>query len=382
MTLDHYCGGVPRVLLSAIPVKRGGGVSATSTLLLGAESAKSTAVALALVVREDAKVSVPKRFPGEVFRVSSKRLVAEAQLARITRKVNPNWVLSTFGPAPLFRTRESRHAVYCAYSNLFFPEVNFWGGKSFLGRIVAKAKDRARLRWTLAADVVFLESPTLERRARELFGEHRTNFRTILPSFDAELSAELAETLRQRTNGDFRILLFSGFHPNKNWHRIPTMARHMSDMGVSDVSFVFTVDETDPNVFALISAVNQVEGFSAEAIGRVNRRRRASILRSVDCLMLLSSLESFSNNLSEAWAADLPLVLPRLEWAGVAGDAAVFVDPDDDSVAAAELAELISAARSQETLDLIRAGRRALNEMPSPEDKFQRVMDILLALET
>ena len=65
-------------------------------------------------------------------------------------------------------------------------------------------------------------------------------------------------------------------------------------------------------------------------IGRVNKDNIPSLYSQIDVVYLLSKLESFSNNIIEAWYFNKPLIVADEEWArAICENSAVYVNRDD-----------------------------------------------------
>ncbi|WP_252975980.1 glycosyltransferase [Janibacter melonis] len=72
-----------------------------------------------------------------------------------------------------------------------------------------------------------------------------------------------------------------------------------------------------------------------------------------DVLLLMSELESFSNNVTEAIATRTPLVLSDRDWArSAAGKAAVYVPPREPSTIAAGLRAALDPVDLERRLDI------------------------------
>jgi glycosyltransferase involved in cell wall biosynthesis len=104
-------------------------------------------------------------------------------------------------------------------------------------------------------------------------------------------------------------------------------------------------------------------------VGPVAKDQLLSVYSQVDFVFLLSKLESFSNNIIEAWHFGKPLVVSNEEWAkALCGDAAIYVDRDSPC----SIAEvLIETARHPARIDaVVSAGRNQLQRFPAISERI------------
>lgn len=74
---------------------------------------------------------------------------------------------------------------------------------------------------------------------------------------------------------------------------------------------------------------NDVEDM-VSLVGPISKGQIPSLYNKIDFVFLLSKLESFSNNIIEAWHYKRPLIIAREDWAiSLCGKSAFYVDRDD-----------------------------------------------------
>src|SRR5690606_26524984 len=118
--------------------------------------------------------------------------------------------------APILPIKGIPQVVRTVYSNLYFPEINFWGSYPFFTRIKKKAIDYFRLRGTLKADGLVFENKSMQDRAGSLFKYDCKRTVFIQPSvtlFDESNSYPNFEKLMAIQR--FKILYLSSWHLNK-----------------------------------------------------------------------------------------------------------------------------------------------------------------------
>ncbi len=102
----------------------------------------------------------------------------------------------------------------------------------------------------------------------------------------------------------------------------------------------------------------------------------AELYNAIDCVILPSRLESFSNTIAEAWSMDRPLLISDLDWAhSLCEDGAIYIDVNDaDKVALTLLRLRQDPDLRQQTVS---AGARVLKSYPTSSERFQNTLQIL-----
>ena len=158
--LGARCSAV-KILLNFIPLKSGGGVQVGLDFI---EQAKQHGLRHEwfLVATSGTPIAACRGSSNfHVAKVIRNNLAARLWFEHIgckalLRSIKPSLVYTQFGPHwPGVRTI---NVVGCAYSNLFYPEVDFWGNLPFLERVLRKAVDvfrgrRLRTAGTAVQDV-------------------------------------------------------------------------------------------------------------------------------------------------------------------------------------------------------------------------------------
>jgi len=270
----------------------------------------------------------------------------------------------------------------CAFSNLFYPEIDFWG---YLGR-AAKAKKRlidAYRRFAVArSDYWIFQTEAIRRRAVGLCGFPRNRVCVVSPSPSHLVSPQrvdpsLAEGFDRALPNCFRFLFLNGAQPNKRIHCLPAIAQAMRSLGLRDFCFVSTMPERHSYT---VSVEQGFEEFGGSAhftnIGPVPAEAVSSLLHTTDAVCTFSRLESFSNNFVEAWKMQRSLVVTDADWAREScGTGALYVDPENAVDTAHTLAEIMADATLRSSL--VREGTKRLAEFPSPEEKTRLYLECI-----
>lgn len=276
---------------------------------------------------------------------------------RLVRDVGADAVLTLFGGG--LRAPGVVSVVGSAYSNLYFPEIDFWDGWPPLKRAAYRLRDRVRLRSTLQMDGWIFETEAIEQRAQTLFGLPASRTTTVLPAASAvALSGEADPQVRAALAAlpeACYVLFLSGWHRNKSLDLLPAVAHELRRRGHDDVRFLITAPPDDPAGAEILREAERMGvGEALCAFGSVPPAAVRAVVERCDAVALLSRLESFSNNVIEAWTLDRPLVITDAEWSrSTCGEAAEYVDTSSPAEVAAGLIRALERGRASE---LVAAG--------------------------
>ncbi|MBZ4191516.1 glycosyltransferase [Niabella beijingensis] len=363
-------------LFNFLPIKSGGGQQ-VATNFLNIMISKDLLNNSYFIVTKDTHVDfiLANANLKNVIRVNPSiiaRLKFETiDVARIIRKNNIDVVYTMFGPS-LLRSNCTT-VVGCAYSNIFYPEIPFWGSHNWLKRAKFKLIDKIRLKKTLSADGIIFENLSMQTRAHELYGYPLENTCYIPPSISAysfTKNNSINKNQYVRSSG-YNVLFFSGWHKNKNIELTPFIILELKKRGIFDVNFVITVSKDHPSSIALFNHAEKL-GVSENIIfiGPIPPEETENLFSQIDAVILLSLLESFSNNIIEAWYYKKPLLISNLEWAtSICDDAAIYVSRNDPQDISNKIIDLTRNPQKSERL--IMNGLKKLTNFPSPEQKVK-----------
>jgi glycosyltransferase involved in cell wall biosynthesis len=299
---------------------------------------------------------------------------------RALRSIRPAVVHTLFGPQWPGAAGVAS-VVGCAYSNLCYPEINFWGRLPAAQRAWREVIDHGRRRRLSQADAVVFETEDLAARAVHHLRLDARRVHVVRPS----VSSLVGEHLRHEETAarcralpaGFRVLLLSVYNPNKNFELLPRIAQVLQRRGADDTVFVITLPHTAPQLRALMKlAADLGVADRLHNIGPVPQAGCAELYRVCDAVILPSQLESFSNTIAESWAMGRPLLVSDLPWAhSLCGAGARYFRYDDPEDAAARIREL--RADAGERAALVEAGLRQLAGYPSAEQRFRQYLEIL-----
>jgi glycosyltransferase involved in cell wall biosynthesis len=262
----------------------------------------------------------------------------------------------------------------CAFSNLFYPEIDFWSDYGRAGRVKRQLVDSYRRYAVARSDYWIFQTEAIRKRAIELCGfpERRTCVVSPSPSAmvsDQSLDTATMERMNRAIPGGFRFLFLNGAQPNKRIHLLPRIAAEMLKRRCTDFCFLSTMPHEHLYTLSIVQKFKEM-GLAShfQNIGTVPHRDVPSIVHTVQAVCTFSRLESYSNNFVEAWKMERPLVVTDADWArDSCKSAALYVDPANFAQTAERLADLIATPRLQASL--VEEGKKRLQKLPSPEQK-------------
>ena len=374
------------ILLNFVPLKSGGGLQVgldfvrQAKLHGGAHRWHLVATAGTALARiEPERTVVRARM---VERTARARAWFEYVGCRaLTRRVGPAAIYTQFGPQwP--GARGCVNVVGCAYSNLFYPEIDFWRGLVRPRRFQRQLIDRVREARLRDADAVVFETQDLAERAVSVLALDAARVHVVRPSISSLVSAdahhEETHARCQAMPAGFRVLLLSAYNPNKNIELLPDIARALRDNHArSEVVFVITLPFASRAARAVLA---KAEALGVRAmvhnLGPIDPAGCAEVYRDCDAVILPSQLESFSNTIAEAWAMDRPLLISDMPWSrALCGEGAAYFAFGDAGSAAATLRDVETSAALR--MELVRRGRAMLGSYPTAEQRFRAYVHII-----
>ena len=298
---------------------------------------------------------------------------------RLLRDHDINLIYTQFGPG--WPVKGYFQIAGCAYSNLFYPELDFWGALPFHARLRKKAIDAFRLGAIKKAQVSIFETEDLAIRARNMLGldEERIKFVKASVSSLVNQNSRHPETEKRfhRVPEGNNVLLLSGYHVNKNIEFLLRVAKEIKLRGIFGVRFVLTLP---PELSQTKNLMDEVRKSGCEDlvynIGPIPQEGCCEAYRKCKFTILPSMLESFSNTIAETWEMGNPLLVSDLSWArSLCGQAAAYYKYLNVDSFIETLLGLINDDTARE--DLIIEGRKQLSTYPTSRQRFESYMSII-----
>lgn len=362
-----------KILINFGPIKSGGGQNVALNFLLGLSEVDLSDRTLVFVVasgsethrflaaQEKFRFIVAPRNP--VLRLLFERIY----ISRYIRKNRVDVVYSYFGSG-LFGPGVLQ-VCGSAESNLYYPEVDFWAEYRGFGRLKKFIVDKYRSAGIRRCQGVIYENEALLGRASRVLGV--SNGVVIRPSI-VEVCGTGEFSLEGRTQQPEQSGLFlCGWQLNKNVLAIPEIARELQQRG-QNWHFILTAPPDGSSLHRKFVGKVDECGVAelVTIVGPVAKGQLPSVYGQIDFVFLLSKLESFSNNIIEAWHFGKPLVVSNEDWAkAICGDAAIYVDRDSPCSIAEVLVETV---RNPARIDaVVSAGRSQLQRFPAISERIR-----------
>jgi glycosyltransferase involved in cell wall biosynthesis len=226
-----------------------------------------------------------------------------------------------------------------ADSNLYFPEINFWSHYKGVSRFKKWIVDSYRIWGLKRANAVIFENKIMEERSKELFALKETRF--IMPSISMDFKSKNLESFK--SNRKPQGLFLCGWQLNKNIMLIPHIALQLKKL---DIPFQFVLTAPLDNSHEHLKFVEIVKSLKVndyiKIIGPVKKEELSSLYHNINFVFLLSKLESFSNNIIEAWYYKRLLIISNELWAkSICKHAALYVERDNAMAIANEIKKVL-----------------------------------------
>jgi glycosyltransferase involved in cell wall biosynthesis len=364
-----------RILINFIPIKSGGGQQVASNFINHAP--EFCKVELVYLTTKGSHISALLDEKGAKFieiedRLLNRFLFNYFDLKKIVKDHNVDVIYTLFGPGLFVKNIPS--ITGCAYSNLFFPEIDFWFSYKGLQKFKYKLIDWYRLKSTLKSDAIIFENEAMQNRCHELFNYPKDKTTLILPSISSypiDNQVYTANSVSSEEEKPFIVLLLTGWHPNKNIEIIPHVLKSLADRRCTSVKFHITVDKNHDSSKSLMEKAEELHVSEyIELIGAVLPEEIPQTIGNSDAIGLFSLLESFSNNIIEAWYFKKPLLISDEEWSrAICKDAAVYVERKNPN----HIAEMILNLKNNPSFsnEIVKKGTHISSSYPSPKDKVK-----------
>ena len=303
-----------------------------------------------------------------LYRVSSNpivRMIEEALIVtRMIKNEPPKLIYSYFGFGLFFS--KVPQAVGAADSNLFYPEMDFWVEYSGIRKLIKLLIDKFRIYGLRQADLVIFENQALMKRAKQQLSLRSCCY--IPPAIP--LGEELRRDRNYQSNTNaITVLFLCGWQLNKNIMLIPALLAAARSRDI-DLRVKFSAKFDGKKISRGFRRKLCEAGVAdkVEMLGTVEKSTFPALFASVDAVMLLSKLESFSNNISESWLYKTPLIITDADWSrSICGDAAIYVDRDDADMV---LDAIVRASDDSFRKSLVSMGCEELKKLPSVACRF------------
>jgi glycosyltransferase involved in cell wall biosynthesis len=271
--------------------------------------------------------------------------------------------------------KKTLQVIGSADSNLFFPEIDFWVEYKGIKRLKKYLVDKFRIWGLNRASAVIFENESMEARSHDLFKLSQTTF--IKPSVSTDFNNKIHYVPKKIKSKTPIGLFLCGWQRNKNVMLIPEIANKFKEAN-QEFHFILTApldNSYDHKQFKqLVRKFNVSDMISV--VGQIQKEELKSLYQQIDYVFLLSKLESFSNNIIEAWQHEKTLVVSNEIWAkSICKDAAIYVDRNSSVQISKKIMELEQKPIIKKIV--IDNGKIVLKEYPSIMQKTQQELDYI-----
>ena len=364
------------ILINFSTIKKGGGQNVAINFLLSLKQIELKDKLMFVVSKGSPIDKLTSTLNFKCIQFSSNPILRIFQEVLILPKIISdnaiNIVYSYFGYT-LLNKKKYIQVSGIAVSNIFFPEIDFWSEYKGFQLLKRKIIDLYRIKGVQRAHGLIFENEGLKIRASKLYGvcENQTSY--ILPSVNRITNTDNNSDFTQKNrllSKKVRLLFLCGWQLNKNVLKIPELAYELSKNELN-FEIVLTAPKDNSNIHKEFSF--RVEQFGVKEfinhIGSVEKINLPQLYQSINFVMLLSKLESFSNNIIEAWFYKRILVITDSEWSkSICDKSAIYVDRNN-TIKIAEVIQSITSFENLETKRVVLNGIEKLKQFPTIEEK-------------
>ncbi|NAZ91638.1 glycosyltransferase [Vibrio toranzoniae] len=364
-----------KLIVNLLPIKTGGGLQNALGFISSIDK-----IDFVCITREGGLIeSECKKRNIEVISVKDNLLSRIAFELKTRFIFNKGDVCFTyFGPPLLLSFNYLYNINGCAYSNLLHDEIDFWWWCKPIEKLKRKLIDFYRLNTLSIADEIIFETDLLLEKAQNLkkFSLKKLHVVNMSPSHLVTSKKFLdKEKFVNLSSGCFEnILYISGSHPNKRLEKLICFALGFKKEKLP-YRFITTlpVDKFSSDFFNEIRA-HDLDSYFIN-LGPISPKDISSLIYHCNALINIAVLESFTNNVVEAWAMGKPIFLTDAEWSRRSCDnAAIYLDVGNVS-SAIESFKLLNDERClRETID---AGKLKLLNLPTVNEKNNKYFKII-----
>ncbi len=296
---------------------------------------------------------------------------------KIVRREKIDVIYTLFGIS--INSTNAISVVGSAYSNIYYPNEPFWPKTNKIKYMLFRIRDYYRLRSTLNADAIVFENDAMMGQARSVYGVSPKNSVFIPPSYStSDSNIQLKHNNGPRAKKVYQGLMLTGYHFNKNIEIVPDILNELNHLnsGIRH-SISISIHESDPRLLSIKAKAERYDVYDQmNFIGKIKPDKLSDVYARSDYVLLLSGMESFSNNIIEAWVYEKPLIISDKQWArSICKDAAIYVERENSNGIANNID--ILQRNNELYTEMISKGKKELTHYPSPAEKVRRQYEFI-----
>jgi glycosyltransferase involved in cell wall biosynthesis len=364
--------------INLVPITVGGGLQNAINFLKNIESKELKNSEIIIILKNNSdliKICKDRNFKFVVIQNSfSSRLYFETFF--FYNKKN-SIIFTLFGTKPILSWNNTT-ITGCAYSNLFYKNIDFWGYLSPLKKLIKQIKDKYRFLNVKSSDVVIFETELLMKKAISDFKFDQNNTYTVKMAVSSDVNHKTSHELNIDINSkNYNILYLGSSHPNKRQHLLPKIILELKKRNTHDFKFIITMNKNDSYTKKLFEEIDKYNlNDYIQNLEYIENKYVANLIGKCDAMINIAALESFSNNFVEAWQMKKPLLVTNDDWAkGSCANAAYYLDTEDISKVASQIENLIKNPAIGQ--NIIEQGIKQLKTYPTPKEKISEFVNII-----
>ena len=295
------------------------------------------------------------------------------KLDYLESKINPDIVLSVFGPT--YWTPKSKHIMGFAVPWVLEQDSIAYNELKPLKRFKMKLWVKYISYYTkINANNYIIETSDGKEKLAKVLNINLKNIYVVSNTYSSVFNdSKYIEPqhskyikLPEKEKDEFRLLLISHNHPNKN---LKIINKLLPLLKMHNVKFVLTITQNDYELLFDKENKNIIN------LGPVSQDSCPSLYTQCDAMFLPTLLEVFSASYPEAMKMKKPILTSDLSFArDVCGNAASYFNPLDENDIYYKIIELIENKNLRE--ELIENGTKKLNTFETSRSRAEKYLEI------
>ncbi|MGR5336217.1 hypothetical protein ACPV5I_12395 [Vibrio gigantis] len=359
-------------ILNFIPIKTGGGLQNVLSFLHGLEDKTNYLV----FCRSQSSIEVYCQNNDILYVSVSSGFLSRLkfELKGFKLHVRRGDVCFTFFGPPMIGSLNYLYNISgCAYSNLFYKDIDFWGYLPKYKRLKKHLIDKYRLYFTSRSDEVIFETEELRNRAA-LMSEFKNCQLHVVKMAVSRLVSGVANAHDEFNLDDvsgYKFLFLCGAQPNKRVYEFIDILYELNKYG--DFKIILTMDECSYLNNIMVKAQSLNLSNKIINLKTIQPQSVKNVVGYIDGVVNIARLESFSNNFIEAWAMKKLLIVADASWSrGCCEGSAVYIEPNDIIQSSIEILRGINDREHY-----VESGSKLLLTHPTPDEKNQSYYSII-----
>lgn len=310
-----------------------------------------------------------EKSPAKLFTRSKIR----KQMDNLESQINPDIVFSVFGPT--YWTPKSKHIMGFAVPWVLEKDSIAYNELKPLKRFKMKLWVKYISYYTkINTDNYIIETSDGKEKLSKVLNINLKNIYVVSNTYSSVFNdSKYIEPqhskyikLPEKEKDEFRLLLISHNHPNKN---LKIINKLLPLLKMHNVKFVLTITQDDYELLFNKHNKNIIN------LGSVSQESCPSLYTQCDAMFLPTLLEVFSASYPEAMKMKKPILTSDLSFArDVCGNAAFYFNPLDENDISNKIIELVNNKNLRD--ELVNNGIEKLNTFETSRSRAEKYLEI------